>query len=285
MRKSAVSYRSQQESVNVYFQSQSSYWKNIYASGSVQAEIFRVRQATVLAWIDELALAPGSRVLEVGCGAGFMAVALAQRGLRVYAIDSTAAMIEQARCYAAESGVTELLSLDIGDVYSLTLEDGSFDLVIAIGVIPWLARPELAMREIARVTRPDGHVILTTDNRTRLTYFLDPWLNPILSPLRRSVRSALERVGLLHRSPDVTIETLHKPRFIDTALTSVGLLKIRSKTLGFGPFSFLQYKFIPEPLATWLHRWLQALADRNVPLLHATGAQYLVMTAKTRSHR
>jgi ubiquinone/menaquinone biosynthesis C-methylase UbiE len=269
--------------VNAYFQLQSSYWKDIYTGGGVQAEIFRARQATVLAWIDELALAPGSRVLEIGCGAGFLAVALARRGLRVYAIDSTEAMIEQARRYAVESGVIELLSLDIGDVYTLTFEDSSFDLVIAIGVIPWLARPELAMQEIARVTRLDGRVILTADNRARLTYLLDPSMNPFLSPIRRSVKSMLERVGFLHRSSAVTIETLHSPRFIVNTLASAELVKIRDKTLGFGPFSFLQYKFIPEPLGTWLHRWLQQLADRKVPLLHTAGAQYLVLAQKAGS--
>ena len=74
------------------------------------------------------------------------------------------AMVEQARQHAAESGVIESLSLDVGDVYALTFEDSSFVLVIAIGVIPWLARPELAMQEMARVTRAGGHVILTADN-------------------------------------------------------------------------------------------------------------------------
>src|SRR5205085_8140892 len=132
-----------------------------------------------------LSLTPDSRVLEIGCGAGFLTVALAQRGLRVYAIDSTEAMIDQTRRHAGESGVTESLSLDVGDVYALTFEESSFDLVIAIGVIPWLARPELAMQEMARVTRVGGHVILTADNRYRLTYLLDPWMNPALTAFRK----------------------------------------------------------------------------------------------------
>lgn len=282
MSKSAVSYRRQQENVNDYFQSQSSYWKDIYADGGVQAKIYQARQAAVLAWIDELALAPDSRVLEIGCGAGFMTVALAKRGLHVYAIDSTEAMIEQARRHAAESGTAELLSLNVGDVYALTFEDSSFDLVIALGVIPWLERPELAMQEMARVTRPGGHTILTVDNRARLIYLLDPWTNPALLPLRRGVKNVLERIGLLHRS-DVTMETLHDHRFIDDALASAELVKTRSITLGFGPFSFLRYQFIPEPLGTRLHHWLQRLADRKVPILRTTGAQYLVMATKSTS--
>ncbi|HEX6110543.1 MAG TPA: hypothetical protein VFZ02_14110, partial [Ktedonobacteraceae bacterium] len=41
----------QQDKVNAYFQAQSSYWKEVYVSEGVQAEIYRDRQATVLAWI------------------------------------------------------------------------------------------------------------------------------------------------------------------------------------------------------------------------------------------
>src|SRR2546425_10052948 len=111
MDESAVSYHQQQEEVNTYFQAQLSYWKDIYAENSVQAEIYRARQARALAWIDELALVPGSHVLEVGCGAGFLSVELAQRGLRVHAIDSAQAMVEVARQYAAESGRAGLLSV------------------------------------------------------------------------------------------------------------------------------------------------------------------------------
>jgi ubiquinone/menaquinone biosynthesis C-methylase UbiE len=270
--------------VNAYFQSHSSYWKDIYVGKAVQAEIYRARQAAVLSWIDELALAPGSRVLEIGCGAGFMAVALAERGLCVYAIDSSEAMIEQARQYAAASGIDDQPSFDIGDVYSMTFEDGSFDLVIAIGVLPWLERPELAMREMARVTKPGGNVILTADNRACLIHLLDPRMNPAFSPLRKAVKTALERLGLLHRAPRIVRETLHDRRFIDDALASADLAKTRDMTLGFGPFSFLRYQFVPEPLGTKLHCWLQRLADRKVPILCSSGTQYLVMGTKLTSY-
>src|ERR1700694_4975562 len=100
-----------QENVNAYFQSQASYWKDIYTRDSVHAEIYRERQAAVLAWIDNLALAPGSQAREIGWGAGFRAVALAQRGLRVHAIDPAEAMVEQARWHAEQAGVAERLAV------------------------------------------------------------------------------------------------------------------------------------------------------------------------------
>lgn len=280
MNQPATPDRRQQENVNAYFHSHSSYWKEIYAGDSVQAEIFRIRQAAVLDWVENLSLAPGSRVLEIGCGAGFLTVALARRGLHVYAIDSTEAMVEQTRQHAEESGVSESLSLAVGDVCALTFEDSSFDLVIAVGVIPWLAQPQRAMQEMARVTRPGGYIFLTADNRYRLTYLLDPWMNPVLATFRKRVKGLLEQVKLMQRMPNEARETLYDRRFIDEILASATLVKTRGMTLGFGPFSFLGYKFIPEPLATKLHSRLQRLADRNVPVLRATGAQYLVMAMK-----
>ncbi len=269
-----------QEQVNAYFQSRSSYWKDIYTSGGVQGEIYRDRQAAVLAWIDSLALAPGSKVLEIGCGAGFMAVALAERGFHVYAIDSTEEMVKLARQHAAESGHATQISLHVGDVYALNFEDGFFDLVMALGVIPWLERVERAIQEMARVIRPGGYLILTADNRARLIYLLDPLVNPALKPLRKSVKGVLERLGFPHWFSNKINSTLHDSCFIDGTLARAELVKMRGMTLGFGPFSFLHRRVLPEPLGTAIHRRLQRLADRNIPVFRSTGTQYLVLARK-----
>jgi len=270
-----------QEQVNAYFQSQSSYWKDIYSSSGVQGEIYRDRQAAVLAWIDSLALAPGSKVLEIGCGAGFITVALAERGFHVHAIDSTEAMVELAHQHAAESGKAALISIDVGDVYALAFEDGLFDLVIAIGVIPWLERVEQAILEMTRVIRPGGYIMLTTDNRARLIYLFDPWLNPALKPLRKGVKAALKRLGFSRWFSNEINSTLHDRRFIDGTLARAELVKTRDTTLGFGPFSFLRRSVLRGSLGTALHHRLQRLADRNVPVFRSTGTQYLVLARKS----
>jgi ubiquinone/menaquinone biosynthesis C-methylase UbiE len=277
MKKVMDSRLEQQENVNVYFQSQSSYWRDVYAIGGVQAEIIRDRHATVLDWIDSLALAAGSQVLEIGCGAGFMAIALAQRGFRVHAIDSTGAMVEQARRNAAESGTAGLLSLEVGDVYSLAFGDGSFDLVVAIGVIPWLERALSAIQEVARVTKPGGYVILTTANRAGIASLLDPLVSPVLAPLKLRVKNVFVRVGLRQQTPSMSF---HSRRFIDKALASLGLVKTKGMTRGFG-FSFFRRSILPEPLCTSLHHRLQRLADRGVPGFRSIGMAYLVLARKS----
>ena len=280
MIKFTASHLRQQEKVSAYFQSMSSYWTDIYDSGSVQGKVYRERQAAALAWIESLGLMPGSRVLEIGCGAGFLAVALAQRGLRVQAIDPAEAMVELARRHAAGSGTAELLSVDLGDVCALAFEDGCFDLVVAIGVMAYLKQPELAIQEMARVIRPGGHVILTAGNRAGLVNLLEPWYNPVLRPFTSLVKGALVRFGLRPWSPN---KALHSRRFIDEALASAGLVKTSGKTLGFGPFTFLHHRLLPEALGLPLHQWLQRLADRGVPVLRSTGVSYLVRARKPTS--
>lgn len=268
----------EQENVNAYFQSRLSKWKNIYASDCPRGEIYRARQATVLEWIDGLALEPGSRTLEVGCGAGFLSIALAQRGFRLHAIDSVEAMVELASQHATDAQITNLLSLDLGDVNSLAFEDNAFDLVVALGVIPWLERPEQAIQEIARVTRPGGYVILTTDNWAGLIGFLDPVHNPILKPLKQGLNKVLRSVGLHYRVPIVTSQACHN---MDETLASIKLDKVRGKTLGFGPFTLFNHTVLPKAIGKWLHIRLQLLADRNVPGFRFTGKHYIVLTRKS----
>jgi 2-polyprenyl-3-methyl-5-hydroxy-6-metoxy-1,4-benzoquinol methylase len=280
MKTSANSGLQEQANVNARFQSRVSHWKNIYASDSLRGEIYRARQATVLDWIDDLALESGSRMLEVGCGAGFLSIALAQRGFRVNAIDSVEAMVELASQHAAEAQITNLLSLDLGDVNSLAFEDSAFDLVVALGVIPWLERPELAMQEIARVTRPGGYVILTTDNWAGLIGFLDPVHNPMLRPLKQGLNKVLRSVGLHYRVPIVTSQSCCD---VDKTLASIKLDKVRGKTLGFGPFTLFNRTVVPKAIGKWLHIRLQLLADRNVPGFRSTGKHYIVLTRKSAS--
>ena len=276
MKKVADSSVQKQDIVNEYFRSKSREWKEIYTRSDVQAETIRDRHAAVLDWIDALALKPGSKVLEIGCGAGFMAIALAQRGFRVYAIDSAESMIEQAHQNAMESRVTDLLSLDIGDVYTLAFNDESFDLVLAIGVIPWLERADLAIQQMARVTKHSGYIILSYANRVGLVSLLDPWTNPVLVPLKRRLKETFERIARHRKSPTMIF---HSSRFIDCNLAGARLVKIKSMTRGFS-CSF-RHKVLPEPFGTGLHHRLQCLADRNLPVFRSIGMASFVLARKS----
>jgi SAM-dependent methyltransferase len=230
----------------------------------------------VLEWIGDLALAPGSRVLEIGCGAGFMAIELARRGFRVHAVDSVEAMIELARGNALEAGTINMPFFDVDDVHSLAFNDSFFDLVLAIGVIPWLEQPEAAMREMTRVAKPGGYVILTCANRAGLASLLDPLINPLFQPLKLKVKNFFVRHGLRRQTPTMIF---HGKRYIDMFLGDIGLVKVRGMTRGFG-FSFFRRSVLPEPLGTEVNRRLQQLADRKTLGFRSIGMAYVVLARK-----
>ena len=206
-----------------------------------------------------------------------MAVALAQCGFRVQAIDTVEAMVELARHQALERGASRELSVDSGDVYALTFADASFDLVIAAGVLPWLERVDLAIKAMARVTKPGGYIILTTANPLGLPYLLDPLANPVLRPLKERVKSVLERAAFRQCLPGMAF---HGNRYMSKALARAGLIKAREMTLGF-EFSLFRHKLLPEPLATALYHRLQRLADRNVLGFGSLGMSYHVLARKS----
>jgi ubiquinone/menaquinone biosynthesis C-methylase UbiE len=274
-------YRDYQKEVDSYFDSMSSHWAEIYDTRSVEGVIHQQRMAVVLEWLDNLALPKGSRILEIGCGAGLTTIELASRGYRVDAIDSSEAMVERTLQEVIESGAGDRVKVFRGDANSLSFEDGTFALVLATGVIPWLESPDTAVQEMARVVEPGGYVIVNSDNLMRLNHLLDPRWNPALAPLRRLLKRALERTGL--RKPRINLVHMHTTSYFERVCTQNGLEIEKAFTLGFGPFSFFGRTLLPDSIGTGLHYRLQALADRGVAGLRSTGSQYVVLGRKRRT--
>jgi D-aspartate ligase len=269
----------QQEQVNQHFESAAQEWKSIYEEQTVYGLIHQERRATALDWIDGIGLPDGAPVLEIGCGAGLTSVALAERGLLVTAIDTAPAMIGLTDQLARDRALADRIHTSVADVHDLPCADASYSLVVGLGVLPWLHSPDRAMEEMARVTRPGGYVLANVDNLLRLHYLLDPRLNPALGSLRRSVGSGLRSIGVLH-TPATTPVRLDSSRRFDAVMAHLGLVKVRSATIGFGPFTFWRRPVLSEPEGMRLHRSLQGAADRRVPLVRSTGAQYLVLARK-----
>ena len=184
----------QQRLVDAHFQSESVTWRDVYEENSVQGDIYRKRLQIVLEWIDNLSLPAGERVLEIGCGGGRAAVALAWRGHTVDAIDSAPNMLAITREHAVDAGVDALISTKVGSAYCLDFPNNSFGLVLAIGVIPYLESPQKALAEMTRVVKPGGFLLITAGNRWRLHHVLDPWLCPPFQPARRLAAKLLQTV-------------------------------------------------------------------------------------------
>jgi SAM-dependent methyltransferase len=266
--------------VDAYFGAESRFWADIYDRDDVYAVIHQRRRALALRWIAELRLPAGSRILEVGCGAGLTAVELARNGLVVDAIDSAAEMIELTRRRAEEANVGVRLRPALGDVHALEYDAGAFDAVLALGVIPWLHSPQAALEEIARVLRRGGHVVVNADNAARLTDLLDPRYTPALRPVKDALKRPLRRMRAPRARPGAPVHG-HSLREFERLLSSSGLYVVRGSTLGFGPFTFLGRRVMPTRLEPRLDHWLQLRADRGLWGIRSVGAQYLVLARKS----
>ena len=106
----------QQKLVDRHFQEHVGQWRNVSDEALIDGAIYRKRQEIVLGWIDELAMPAGEKILEIGCGGGRCAIALAQRGHLVQAIDSVPGMLDSTPQLAVQAGVRSSVSIGLGDV-------------------------------------------------------------------------------------------------------------------------------------------------------------------------
>src|SRR4029077_8045603 len=105
-----------------------------------------------------LGVTPGTRLLDVGCGAGQLALIAARAGAKVTGCDIATNWIEQARTRAAAEGLQ--ITFEEGDAESLPYQDAQFDAVVSMFGAMFAPRPELVAAELTRVCRPGGIIAM-----------------------------------------------------------------------------------------------------------------------------
>jgi ubiquinone biosynthesis O-methyltransferase len=100
----------------------------------------------------------GKRVLDVGCGDGVLSLRLAEAGGIVTGLDADPAMLTAARQRAATPGAA--ITFVQGDARSLPVADSSFDVVVTVTVLCFIVDAERAVKEMARVLRPGGRLVI-----------------------------------------------------------------------------------------------------------------------------
>lgn len=112
------------------------------------------------ALVNDLGITAGQRVLDVGCGDGTTAIPLARRGAEVLGVDIARNLVEAGNQRAAAAGLTRL-KFQEGDACKLEgLADGSFDLTMSVFGAMFAPRPLDVARELVRVTKKGGRVVM-----------------------------------------------------------------------------------------------------------------------------
>ncbi len=119
-----------------------------------------------LEWIDELATLKGKQVLDVGCGGGILAEAMARRAMHVTGIDLAARPLGVARLHALEAGATNLDYREIATEALAHDQPASFDVVTCMEMLEHVPDPAAVVRACATLVKPGGWVFFSTLNRS-----------------------------------------------------------------------------------------------------------------------
>jgi phosphatidylethanolamine/phosphatidyl-N-methylethanolamine N-methyltransferase len=162
--------------------------------------------------IKRMAIQPGERVLEVGVGTGINAL-LYPRDCSVTGIDLTSSMLDKARDRVAREGIDNVRLLEM-DAADLKFADDTFDIVYAPYVISVVPDPVAVVREMRRVCRPGGRVVIL--NHFRSTNRAWAWLDRTISPFTVHIgfKSDLDLGAFLTQTDlkPISIEKVNFPR-------------------------------------------------------------------------
>ncbi|MCA1723838.1 MAG: bifunctional 2-polyprenyl-6-hydroxyphenol methylase/3-demethylubiquinol 3-O-methyltransferase UbiG [Thermomicrobia bacterium] len=109
----------------------------------------------------------GTRVLDIGCGGGFLAEEFAALGCDVTGIDPSAPTIVQAEVHAKEAGLTIAYRVASGE--AIPFDDATFDIAYCCDVLEHVDDLDAVIAETARVLKPGGVYLFDTINRTLIS--------------------------------------------------------------------------------------------------------------------
>lgn len=118
-----------------------------------------------LGWIESIAPLKDRRVLDIGCGGGILADAMARQGAQVLGIDLASKALKVAQLHALEAGTQGVDYREISAEALAAEQPGSFDVVTCMEMLEHVPDPASVVRACATLVKPGGHVFFSTINR------------------------------------------------------------------------------------------------------------------------
>ncbi len=267
------------KNVNEFFdQNVADYESKHYGQGA--RTFMTVRQRRVMELVDALNLPRGSAVLDAGCGPGYLLEALARRGFQVSGMDGSEGMLQSAESRLRAARPEFPFTLKQGDIERLPFDEARFDLVLSTGVIEYLEGDAKVLRDMHRVLRPGGFLILPVTNRWSPVNAFD-WMIESLKRqawFRRPFNLAWERLGHGPLLPREFAVRKHRPGSFRHSLAQAGFTLKED----------LYFHFLPLPRP--FERLLPGLSNRIGESMDkhlartgfgVLGEGYLTLSAKT----
>jgi demethylmenaquinone methyltransferase / 2-methoxy-6-polyprenyl-1,4-benzoquinol methylase len=184
--------------------------------------------------VELLAPADGSQILDLATGTGDLALAVLAHapGAAVVGVDPSPQMLERAREKARRAGVEDRVELQVGAAEEIPADDASFDgACMGFGIRNVADRPR-ALRELARVIRPGGRLVILELSEPRAG---------LIAPLARwYIHRAVPRIGAIlsgareYRYLERSISAFPPPDVFAGMMAEAGFTKVELEPLQFG---------------------------------------------------
>jgi 2-polyprenyl-6-hydroxyphenyl methylase/3-demethylubiquinone-9 3-methyltransferase len=124
-----------------------------------------------LQYVERAGPLAGRRILDVGCGGGLLAEAMARKGAQVTGIDLAGELLQVARLHALEAGIEMDYRQESAESHSQA-HAGEYDIVTCMEMLEHVPDPAAVVAALGRLVRPGGQVFVSTLNRTLKAYAL-----------------------------------------------------------------------------------------------------------------
>ncbi len=164
-----------------------------YKGDSSTAHSFNIRMQRVYELLEGRRT---GKVLDIGCGPGITVEHLVKQGFEVYGVDIATEMINECQ---KEFGHLPAAHFSVGKIEAINFPDSFFDVILCIGVVEYVDADVAAIKEMARVAKPGGIIIVTLPNKVSPYRF---WHRTVYRGLRgvvRAIRGSAPSPEVAHR--------------------------------------------------------------------------------------
>lgn len=197
---------------------------------------------------------PKGKILDVGCGTGFISFLLAQAGFEVIAIDNNPAILKEAEKISDESGLSNRIKFMLLDAESTAFTDNTFDVVISRHAFWLFTDPEKVYRQWYRILKPGGRMLNLDAN----------WLFPFWGEEEKKLFQADEKIlterygafqdyyhdaDMMDELKELPLSYTKRPEWDLKICRETGFKNVKAETLAqdryWNPFMALRYRTMP----------------------------------------
>ena len=188
------------------------FWDNVAWVYDIFANVINRKANKALCAAVEKQIFPADDVLECACGTGLLTGVIAPRCKSLVATDFSAKMLQRA---AKKHGKYGNVRFEQADILHLPYSNERFDVVVAANVIHLLGEPHQALRELDRVCKPDGRIIIPT------------YMNQMDKGKTNSVSEVIGKAGADFKR-EFTLDT-YKQFFLEAGYTGTSYILCRGR--------------------------------------------------------